>query len=255
MFVALVREARAVGSAPRLRLAHGGGSPFLEEIAHSVEETFGCVAREGYGMSEVGGAITVMPIDAKRKPGSAGPALRAASCAWSTSAAETRLPAGERGEVQVRSPSVMRGYRGDLAATRTVIDGEGWLSTGDIGYLDDGGYLFLVDRKKELIIRSGYNVYPREVEDVIMSYPGVREVAVVGVPHELHGQDIVALVVPTCEGGLDPDAVKSFARDQLAAYKYPRHVMLVDSLPKGPTGKISKRQIDGAALLARLPPA
>ena len=255
MFVALVREARRVGSAPRLRLAHGGGSPFLEEIAHSVEETFGCVAREGYGMSEVGGAITVMPIDAERKPGSSGPALAGSELRVVDVSSGDRLPAGERGEVQVRSPSVMRGYRGDLAATRTVIDREGWLSTGDIGYLDDGGYLFLVDRKKELIIRSGYNVYPREVEDVIMSYPGVREVAVVGVPHEVHGQDIVALVVPTCEGCLDPDAVKSFARDQLAAYKYPRHVMLVDALPKGPTGKISKRQIDGAALLARLPPA
>jgi long-chain acyl-CoA synthetase len=112
-----------------------------------------------------------------------------------------------------------------------------------------------VDRKKELIIRSGYNVYPREVEDVIMSYPGVLEVAVVGVPHDVHGQDIVALVVPASKGSLDPDAVKAYARDRLAAYKYPRHIMLVDSLPKGPTGKISKRQIDGAALLAHLPPA
>jgi long-chain acyl-CoA synthetase len=254
MFVALVREARRVGSAPRLRLAHGGGSPFLEEIAHSVEETFGCVAREGYGMSEVGGAISVMPIAGKRKPGSAGPALAGSELRVVDVSSGDRLLARERGEVQVRSPSVMRGYRGDPAGTRTVIDGDGWLSTGDIGYLDDGGYLFLVDRKKELIIRSGYNVYPREVEDVIMTYPGVREVAVVGVPHEVHGQDIVALVVPACEGGLDPDAVKAFARDQLAAYKYPRHVMLVDALPKGPTGKISKRQIDGAALLARLPP-
>jgi long-chain acyl-CoA synthetase len=254
MFVALVREARKVGSAPRLRLAHGGGSPFLEEIAHSVEETFGCVAREGYGMSEVGGAISVMPIDARPKPGSAGPALPGSELRVVDVSSGDQLLAGERGEVQVRSPSVMRGYRGDLAATRTVIDRDGWLSTGDIGYLDDGGYLFLVDRKKELIIRSGYNVYPREVEDVIMAYPGVREVAVVGVPHEVHGQDIVALVVPACEGGVDPDAVKAFARDQLAAYKYPRHVMLVDALPKGPTGKISKRQIDGAALLARLPP-
>ena len=145
------------------------------------------MAREGYGMSEVGGAITVMPIDASGSQGPPGPLSPAASCASSTSAADARLPAGERGEVQVRSPSVMRGYRGDLAATRTVIDRDGWLSTGDIGYLDDDGYLFLVDRKKEPIIRSGYNVYPREVEDVIMSYPGVLEVAVVGVPHEVHG--------------------------------------------------------------------
>jgi long-chain acyl-CoA synthetase len=249
----LVREARRVGSAPRLRLAHGGGSPFLDEIARSVEETFGCVAREGYGMSEVGGAITVTPIDAERKPGSAGPALAGSELRVVDAGDAARLPPGEPGEVQVRSPSVMRGYRGDPAATRTAIDPEGWLSTGDIGYIDDDGYLFLVDRKKELIIRSGYNVYPREVEDVIRGYPGVLEVAVVGVPHELHGQDVVALVVPASEGVLDPEAVKAFARERLAAYKYPRHVMLVDALPKGPTGKVSKRQIDGATILARLP--
>lgn len=254
MFVALVLEARKLGSAPRLRLAHGGGSPFLEEIAHSIEETFGCAAREGYGMSEVGGAISVTPIDAERRSGSAGPALAGSELRVVDAGSSAPVPAGERGEVQVRSPSVMRGYRGDLAATRTVLDPEGWLSTGDIGYLDDDGYLFLVDRKKELIIRSGYNVYPREVEDVIRGYPGVLEVAVVGVPHEVHGQDIVALVVPAREGGLDPEALKAFARERLAAYKYPRHVMLVDTLPKGPTGKISKRQIDGAALLARMPP-
>ena len=255
MFVALVREACRVGSAPRLRLAHGGGSPFLEEIAHSVEETFGCAAREGYGMSEVGGAISVTRIDAERKPGSSGPALPGSELRIVDVGSGARLPAGDRGEVQVRSPSVMRGYRGDPTATRMAIDPEGWLSTGDIGYLDAEGYLFLVDRKKELIIRSGYNVYPREVEDVIKDFPGVLEVAVVGVPHEVHGQDIVALVVPTSSGCLDPDAVKEFARDRLAAYKYPRHVMLVDALPKGPTGKISKRQIDGATLRSRLPPS
>jgi long-chain acyl-CoA synthetase len=255
MFVALVREARRVGNAPRLRLAHGGGSPFLEEIARSVEETFGCVAREGYGMSEVGGAISVMPIDAAPRPGSAGPALPGSELRVVDVGSGARLPVGERGEVQVRSPSAMRGYRGDAATTRMVVDPEGWLATGDIGYLDQGGYLFLVDRKKELIIRSGYNVYPREVEDVIRDYPGVLEVAVVGIPHEVHGQDIVALVVPTSAGGLDPDAVKAFARERLAAYKYPRHVLVVDGLPKGPTGKTSKRQIDGAALLARLAPA
>jgi long-chain acyl-CoA synthetase len=255
MFVALVREARRVGSAPRLRLAHGGGSPFLPEIARSVEETFGCLAREGYGMSEVGGAISVMPLDAPGKIGSAGPALPGSELRVVDVGSGARLPAGERGEVQVRSPSAMRGYRGDPATTRTVVDPEGWLATGDIGYLDDEGYLFLVDRKKELIIRSGYNVYPREVEDVIKEYPGVLEVAVIGVPHEVHGQDIVALVVPALEGSLDPDAVKAFARERLAAYKYPRHVLVVEGLPKGPTGKTSKRQIDGAALLARLSPA
>src|SRR6185312_3562398 len=215
-------------------------------------ETFGCVAREGYGMSEVGGAISVMPIDAAPRPGSAGPALPGSELRVVDVGSGARLPVGERGEVQVRSPSAMRGYRGDAATTRMVVDPEGWLATGDIGYLDQGGYLFLVDRKKELIIRSGYNVYPREVEDVLCACPGVLEAAVVGIPDEEHGEEVVALVVPAPGGDLDREAVKAFARQRLAAYKYPRHVVVVSELPRGPTGKVSKHQIDRAALRARL---
>ena len=141
----------------------------------------------------------------------------------------------------------MRGYRSDEEGTNAVVDRDGWLSTGDIGYLDHDGYLFLVDRKKDLIIRSGYNVYPGEIEEVLSSCPGVLEAAVVGVPDEEHGEEVVALVVPA-EDGLDPETVKAFARERLAAYKYPRHVVMVKELPKGPTGKISKRDIDRAML-------
>src|SRR6185503_14600148 len=121
-----------------------------------------------------------------------------------------------------------------------------------IGYLDPDGYLFLVDRSKELIIRSGYSVYPREVEEVLGSCPGVLEAAVVGVPDDDHGEEVVALVVSTPDGQLDPEAVKAFARERLAAYKYPRHVVVVQELPRGPTGKVLKRDIDRAALRARL---
>ena len=146
----------------------------------------------------------------------------------------------------------MRGYRSDEQGTNAAVDRDGWLSTGDIGYLDEDGYLFLVDRKKDLIIRSGYNVYPGEVEEVLLSCPGVLEVAVVGVPDEEHGEEVVALVVPAPDGaGVDPEAVKAFARERLAAYKYPRHVVIVKELPKGPTGKISKRDINRAALIPR----
>jgi long-chain acyl-CoA synthetase len=248
MFAALVREARKTTRLPRLRVAHAGGAPVVSELARAVAETFGCLVREGYGMSEVGGGISVAPVHGHAKPQSAGPALPGSALRIVDLATGATLPAGERGEVQVKSPSVMRGYLGDDAETRAVLDLDGWLSTGDIGYLDRDSHLFLVDRKKELIIRSGYNVYPREVEEVLSGCPGVLEAAVVGVPSEEHGEEIAALIVPSREG-LDPDVVKSFARARLAAYKYPRHVFLVKELPKGPTGKVSKRDIDRRALM------
>ena len=253
MFIALVREARQSGRAPAFRFAQVGGAALASEVGRSVEETFGCAVREGDGMSEVGGAITVTALHATPKPHSVGSRLPGSELRVVDVADRVALPPGERGEVQVRSPSAMRGYLGEPEATRAVLDEEGWLSTGDIGYLDGDGFLFLVDRGKELIIRSGYNVYPREVEDVLFGLPGVLEAAVLGVPHEEYGEEIVALVVAKGEG-LDPEAVKAFAREHLAAYKYPRHVLVVDELPKGPTGKVSKRDIDRAAVIARLPP-
>ena len=247
MFVALLREAHKAGTAPRLRFAMAGGAALATEVASAVEETFQCVLREGYGMSEVGGGIAGASVTRPRKPQSVGPAFPGSAIRIVDLATHAALPIGERGEVQVRSPSVMRGYRSDEEGTNAVVDHDGWLSTGDIGYIDHDGYLFLVDRKKDLIIRSGYNVYPGEVEEVLFSCPGVLEAAVVGVPDEEHGEEVVALVVPARDG-LDPEAVKAFARERLAAYKFPRRVVIVKELPKGPTGKISKRDIDRAAL-------
>jgi long-chain acyl-CoA synthetase len=153
----------------------------------------------------------------------------------------------ERGEVQFRGRSVIRGYWEDDASA--ALSEDGWLSTGDIGYLDDEGYLFLVDRKKDVIIRGGYNVYPREVEEVLYAHPDVLEVAVVGVAHPTLGQDVAAIVVGRAGSSPDPDALRAYARERVAAYKYPRHVVVVDELPSGPTGKILKREIDVEALL------
>jgi long-chain acyl-CoA synthetase len=252
MFAALLREAAKSGGAPRLRFAMTGGAALSPALAGAVEETFGCRLLDGYGMSEVGGGITLTPTAMATKPQSVGPALPGSELRIVDLVTGAPLPAGERGEVAVRSPSVMTGYLRDLDGTRAVLDRDGWLSTGDVGHLDRDGYLFLVDRKKELIIRSGYNVYPREVEDVLCSCPGVREAAVVGVPDDEHGEEVVALVVPAQQGALDPEAVKAFARERLAAYKYPRHVVVVTELPRGPTGKIAKREIDRTALRARL---
>lgn len=254
MFVALVREARKADEVPRLRFAHGGGAPFPAEAIRSTSETFECVVREGYGMSELGGAISLTPASELPKPRSAGRPLRGSDLRVVDLRTRTPLPTGERGEVQVKSPSVMRGYMGDPVGTRSVLGTDGWLSTGDVGYLDRDGDLFLVDRTKELIIRSGYNVYPGEVEEVLLAYPGITEAAVIGVPHPEHGEEIVALVVASREH-LDLEDVKSFARERLAAYKYPRQVLLVDALPKGPTGKIAKQEIDRVGLGATFLPS
>ena len=150
------------------------------------------------------------------------------------------------GEIQFRGSSVISGYWNDPEATAKAIDPEGWLSTGDLGRLDEDGDLFIVDRKKEMIIRGGYNVYPREVEEVLYKHPAVLEAAVVGVPHETLGEDVAALVV--VRETVSPDELQRWAKERVAAYKYPRHVVLVDELPKGPTGKILKREISLAAL-------
>jgi long-chain acyl-CoA synthetase len=252
MFIALLREARKAGPPPQLRFAMTGGSALAAELSRAFTETFGCALRDGYGMSEVGGGITLTPVALPPRPGSVGPALPGSALRILDLATRAPLPVGARGEVAVRSPSVMRRYGGDDEATRAVLDPDGWLVTGDVGYLDQDGYLFLVDRKKDLVIRSGYSVYPREVEEVLCACPGVLEAAVVGIPDDEHGEEVVALVVAAPDGALDPEAVKTFARARLAAYKYPRHVVLVSELPKGPTGKVSKRHIDRHALRARL---
>jgi long-chain acyl-CoA synthetase len=146
----------------------------------------------------------------------------------------------------------MRGYWRDQVATEAAVDPEGWFATGDLGYLDEDGYLFLVDRKKDMILRGGYSVYPREVEDVVYEHPSVREAAVVGVPDATLGEEVVALIVAKDGASCDPDEVKEFVRSRVAAYAYPRHVLIVDELPRGPTGKILKREIDRDELLAAL---
>jgi long-chain acyl-CoA synthetase len=147
---------------------------------------------------------------------------------------------------------VIPGYWNDPAATAAAIDAEGWLSTGDLGRIDEDGYLFLVDRKKEMIIRGGYNVYPREVEDVLYTHPGVLEGVVLGVPDETLGEEVVAVVVPKPGVSLDPEEVRKFVRERVAAYKYPRVVVAVESLPHSPTGKILRREIDREPLRSAL---
>ena len=241
MFAALSVEAGKTPERPPLRFVHAGGAPLAEGAARTIAETFGCPVRDGYGMTEVGGGIAVTTLEMERKPGAVGRPMR------DTEIRIAHLD-DKRGEVQVRSPSVMRGYRGDSEATAAVLDSDGWLATGDIGFLDDDGYLFLVDRKKELIIRGGYNVYPREVEEVLYAHPDVLEAAVIGVADDAVGEEVVALVTPRAGAAPDAATIQAWAKERVAAYKYPRRIVFVDELPKGPTGKILKRAIDRGVL-------
>src|SRR5262249_12312954 len=151
---------------------------------------------------------------------------------------------GGVGEIAIRGHNVMKGYWRRPDATAETIDADGWFRTGDLARIDDDGYFFIVDRKKEMIIRGGYNVYPRELEEVFHEHPEVLEVAVIGVPHPELGEEVAAVVALKPDSGATPDELREFIRAQVAAYKYPRHVWIVDALPKGPTGKILKRAIE-----------
>jgi long-chain acyl-CoA synthetase len=151
------------------------------------------------------------------------------------------LPRGHRGEIVVRGHNVFAGYLDDPEATAAAVV-DGWFRTGDIGIRDDDGFIHIVDRKKDLIIRGGFNVYPREVEEVLHRHPGVAQVAVVGVPDEEQGEEVCAVVVPDGPG-LDADELAAWAREHLGRHKYPRRVEVVDALPMGPSHKVLKREL------------
>jgi long-chain acyl-CoA synthetase len=157
---------------------------------------------------------------------------------------------GEPGEILIRGHNVMKGYWKRPEATAEAISDDGWFATGDMAIVDEDGFFFIVDRKKDLIIRGGYNVYPREIEEVLYEHPAVREVAVVGFPHPELGEEVGAAVALKDGAEATEDELREHAKEQVAAYKYPRRVWFVDELPKGPTGKILKREIEVPAGVA-----
>jgi long-chain acyl-CoA synthetase len=183
---------------------------------------------------------TFNPPDRERKPGSIGVPVGDTEIRLVDDQGED-VPDGEPGELVMRGSFVMRGYWNRDDATSEVMR-DGWFHTGDIATRDEDGYLFIVDRKKDLIIRGGYNVYPRELEEVLYSHPAVREAAVIGVPHESLGEEVGAAVVLKEGEQVTPEEIRDYMKSNVAAY--PRVVWLTDELPKGPTGKILKREID-----------
>jgi long-chain acyl-CoA synthetase len=244
MFIALL-QAPGLASYDRssLRVAISGGAPIPAEIIDSFERRFGVTILEGYGLSETASTTTFNVSAAERKIYSVGKPIWGVSIqVWDSQG--RALPAGAEhvGEIVVRGPNVMTGYHNNPEATAEAFAG-GWFHTGDLGYVDEDGFLFIVDRIKDLIIRGGYNVYPREVEEVIYTHPGVAEAAVIGVPDATMGEEVHAIVAIRDGQSVTDGELIDFVKQRVAAYKYPRTVEFRDSLPKGATGKILKKEL------------
>ncbi len=250
MYVGMLRhpEVRSTDLSS-MRGAITGGSAMPLEVLHEFEEVFGIQLLEGYGLSETSPIVSFNVPGEGRKAGSIGKPVSGMEVRMlAPDGAE--VPVGEIGELSVRGEGVMKGYWKNDDATAAAIP-DGWFRTGDLARFDEDGNIYIVDRKKDMILRGGYNVYPREVEEVLYEHPAVAEAAVIGVPHPLHGEEIVAVVGLREEASPADDAAReelvrditAFAKERLAAYKYPRRIELTDALPKGPTGKILKREI------------
>jgi long-chain acyl-CoA synthetase len=225
-----------------LDLCVSGGSALPVEVLRGFDEAFGAKVLEGYGLSETVGMGSFNLPDRERKPGSIGVPVGATEMKVVDDEGD-EVPQGEPGEIVMRGPFVMKGYWNNDDATREVMRG-GWFHTGDVATVDEDGYFFIVDRKKDLIIRGGYNVYPRELEEALYEHEAVREAAVIGVPHESLGEEVAAVVVLKDNVTATPEELRAYMKERVAAYKYPRTVHIVDELPKGSTGKIVKRKIE-----------
>jgi long-chain acyl-CoA synthetase len=224
-----------------LRFVTSGGAPLAPEVAEQFMRRVPSVSiRQGYGLTETAALISASPAGAV-KLGSVGQPVPGTELRILDDSGQA-LPAGEIGEICVRSPGVMLGYW-DSAETTAETLSDGWLHTGDLGYLDEEGYLFIVDRKKDLIIRGGFNVYPRDVEDALLEHPALEAAAVVGRPDEVHGEEVVAFV--SLRPGLEatPEELVAWARERIGGYKYPREIIVLESVPLTNVGKVDRKAV------------
>jgi long-chain acyl-CoA synthetase len=227
---------------PALRVCISGGAALPTEVLHRFEEQFGCEVLEGYGLSETSPVASFNRAGGRRKPGSIGfPVTGVEMQVVDPSGAP--VPVGDVGEIVIRGHNIMKGYWRKSDATADVLDADGWFRTGDMGRVDEDGFFFIVDRKKDVIIRGGFNIYPREIEEVLYEHPAVAEAAVVGIAHPQLGEEVGAAVSLRAGATVTEEELRDFVKAQVAAYKYPRHVWFLDRLPVGPTGKILKREI------------
>ncbi|MCA1219631.1 long-chain-fatty-acid--CoA ligase [Streptomyces sp. 8L] len=245
MYHALLEAAGDGTRAPRLRRAYSGGSALAVPVLERVQEVFGCQVYEGYGLTETSPCVAYNHPGRPTRAGTVGTPIAGVEVGIARAAREDRidlLPAGEVGEVVIRGHNVMSGYLGLPEETAAALV-DGWFRSGDLGVLEADGMLRLVDRKKDVILRGGYNVYPREVEEVLLRHPAVAQTAVIGLPDDRLGEEVCAVVVVRPGIARDPALaadVVAWSRDRLAGYKYPRRVEFTETLPTGPSGKVLK---------------
>jgi long-chain acyl-CoA synthetase len=221
-----------------LRYIICGAAPLSRELLEAFQDRFDIRILEGYGLTETTCISSINPFYGERKPGSIGMAVRGQEMKIVDPEGNT-VSDGELGEIVIKGPNVMPGYLYNPEANAETIK-DGWLHTGDVGYVDEDGFFFIVDRSKDMIIRGGENIYPREIEEVLYEHPGVLEAAVIGIPDEVRGEEVLAVVAPKEGAELDPDELKEWASERLAKFKVPKRFEIRQELPKTATGKISK---------------
>ena len=225
-----------------LRFAMCGSAPVPAEVLRKFEETFGVLVIEGYGLSESTCRSTFNPPSKQRRPGSCGMPIGNEMRVFDEN--DRELPVGELGEIVLRGPNIFKGYFKNPEATAKAF-ANGWFHTGDIGYRDPDGFFYIADRKSDMIIRGGENIYPREIDDVLYTHPAVAHAAVIGVPDKLYGEEVAAFVVLKDHESVTAEDLMAFCREHLADFKCPKTVHFVDDIPKGPTGKLLKRELSG----------
>ncbi|WP_026370309.1 long-chain-fatty-acid--CoA ligase [Kallotenue papyrolyticum] len=246
MFWALLHHARqhnvdTAAIAAHLQLCSSGGASLPVEVLRGFEETFGVQILEGYGLSETSPVATFNHRDLPRKVGSIGIPIFGVEVRV-VDDQDHDVPVNQPGEIVIRGHNVMKGYYKRPEATAEAMRG-GWFHTGDIARMDEDGYLFILDRKKDMILRGGFNVYPREVEEVMMTHPAVSMVAVVGIPDEVHGEEIKAYVIKKPGAEISEAELIEWCKQNMASYKYPRIIEFREQLPMSATGKILKREL------------
>lgn len=224
----------------QLRFAMCGSAPVPAEVIKRFEETFGCLVIEGYGLSESTCRSTFNPPDLRRRQGSCG--LPIGNEMRVVDEGDNEVKDGTLGEIVLRGENILKGYYKNQAATAEAFR-NGWFHTGDIGYRDSDGFYYIVDRKSDMIIRGGENIYPREIDEVLYQHPAVAAAAAVGLPDDLYGEEVTAFVVLKNSASVTADELITFCKERLADYKCPKTIRLVKEIPKGPTGKLLKREL------------